>query len=119
MHPRHLTFWENRKNHSLSSTTRTVIDLRYFFHCSEVAVASAVKSAVGDRSDEGADLDNPADEIDPNVLKQVVRPPFAAFDRAQLNFGRGVVISADAAFNFGRCAAACSSAAAAGMGMKP
>jgi hypothetical protein len=38
----------------------------------EVAVAGAVKSAVGDRSDEGADLgDDPADEIDPDVLKQV------------------------------------------------
>ena len=37
-------------------------------------MAGAVKSAVGDRSDEGADLgDNPADEIDPNVLKQVQR----------------------------------------------
>ena len=37
-----------------------------------MAVASAVKSAVGDRSSEGGDLgDNPADEIDPDVLKQV------------------------------------------------
>ncbi len=45
--------------------------------CREVAVAGAVKSAVGDRSDEGADLDDPAEEIDPDVLKQVKYPtPF-------------------------------------------
>ncbi len=52
--------------------TRLVYVMRVDGGCREVAVAGAVKSAVGDRSDEGANLaDDPADEIDPDVLKQV------------------------------------------------
>jgi hypothetical protein len=48
-------------------------------------VAGAVKSAVGDRSDQGADLvDDPADEIDPDVLKQVKRQA-ASFEHPQFD----------------------------------
>ena len=52
--------------------TTNIISFAFLGTGRDVAVAGAVKKAVGGRSDEGDDLgDNPADEIDPNTLKQV------------------------------------------------